>query len=325
MLDLDHHLKNISDRLGINEIKEADHFAKYIEIEAYDGCNFDCIMCPLGKSIYKGGGGISLQLFEKIVSEISGYKDWIKLVCLSRNGEPLLNKNITLMVKKLKDAGIKRVNFSTNASALTEKKSLELLKAGLDEIRFSIDGYTKETFENVRKGSKFEKVLSNCLNFINLRDKFNFKTQIQIRFVEQKKNEHEIEKWREFWLSKLKKTDVVASKKLHSWGNKIENGQSFKFERDVDPSLNEPCISPFSTLEILYDGTVPLCGCDYKPTVNLGNVKAKSLKEIWNSDKFKKVRDNHASGNRNEIPICIGCEIWDTKIKSVHYNKKKSD
>jgi radical SAM protein with 4Fe4S-binding SPASM domain len=126
-------------------------------------------------------------------------------------------------------------------------------------------------------------------------------------------------------LSKLKKTDVVASKKLHSWGNKIENGQSFKFERDVDSSLNEPCISPFSTLEILYDGTVPLCGCDYKPTVNLGNVRNNSLKEIWNSEKFKKVRDNHASGNRNEIPICIGCEIWDTKIKSVHYKKEKSD
>lgn len=323
MLELKQHLKNISEKLDINEINEIDYFARYLEIEAYDGCNFDCIMCPLGKSIYKGGGGISLQLFDKIVSEISEYKDWIKLVCLSRNGEPLLNKNITTMVKKLKEAGIKRVNFSTNASALTEKKSHDLLKAGLDEIRFSIDGYTKETFENVRKGSKFENVLRNCLNFIRIRDKFKFKTQIQIRFVEQKKNEHELKLWRDFWLSKLQKTDVVASKKLHSWGNEIENGQSFKFERDIDSSLNEPCISPFSTLEILYDGTVPLCGCDYKPTVNLGNVKNNSLKNIWNSEKFKKVRDQHASGNRNEIPICVGCEIWDTKIKSVHYNKKK--
>jgi radical SAM protein with 4Fe4S-binding SPASM domain len=323
MLELKQHLKNISEKLDINEINEIDYFARYLEIEAYDGCNFDCIMCPLGKSIYKGGGGISLQLFDKIVSEISEYKDWIKLVCLSRNGEPLLNKNITTMVKKLKEAGIKRVNFSTNASALTEKKSHDLLKAGLDEIRFSIDGYTKETFENVRKGSKFENVLRNCLNFIRIRDKFKFKTQIQIRFVEQKKNEHELKLWRDFWLSKLQKTDVVASKKLHSWGNEIENGQSFKFEREIDSSLNEPCISPFSTLEILYDGTVPLCGCDYKPTVNLGNVKNNSLKNIWNSEKFKKVRDQHASGNRNEIPICVGCEIWDTKIKSVHYNKKK--
>ena len=115
------------------------------------------------------------------------------------------------MVKKLKDVGIKRVNFSTNASALTEKKSIDLLKAGLDEIRFSIDGYTKETFENVRKGSKFEKVINNCLNFIKLRDKFEFKLKSKLD-LENKKNQHELEQWRDFWLSKLKKTDVVASK-----------------------------------------------------------------------------------------------------------------
>ena len=78
---------------------------------------------------------------------------------------------------------------------------------------------------------------------------------------------------------------------MHSWGNKLEN-----FEGSIDSSLEAPCISPFSTLEILFDGTVPLCGCDYKPTVNLGNVKNNSLKEIWNSDKFKEIRDKPASG-----------------------------
>ena len=59
---------------------------------------------------------------------------------------------------------------------------------------------------------------------------------------------------------------------------KLKMVKSFKFERDVDSTLNEPCISPFSTLEILHDGTVPLCGCDYKPTVNLGNVNNNSLR-----------------------------------------------
>ena len=93
------------------------------------------------------------------------------------------------------------------------------------------------------------------------------------------------------------------------------------FEGKIDDKLNKPCISPFSTLEILHDGTVPLCGCDYKPTVVLGNVKNNSLLEIWNSEKFRKIRDHHGSGNRNKIDICIGCKIWDTEIKSVYYKK----
>ena len=92
MINLKDEINLINERLGINNISEIEHFPKYLEIEAYDGCNFDCVMCPLGKSIYKGGGGISLELFDKIVTEVSKYKDWINLVCLSRNGEPLLNK-----------------------------------------------------------------------------------------------------------------------------------------------------------------------------------------------------------------------------------------
>ena len=102
------------------------------------------------------------KLFKKIVAELVPYADWIKWICLSRNGEPLLNKNIALMVKQLKDIGIKRVTFTTNATALTEKKSYELIKSGLDEIRFSIDGFTKETFEKIRKDGKYEEILKNC-------------------------------------------------------------------------------------------------------------------------------------------------------------------
>ena len=314
MLDLKKEINLINERLEINNLSEIEYFPRYLEIEAYDGCNFDCIMCPLGKSIYKPGGAISMELFDKIVSEISKYKDWIKLVCLSRNGEPLLNKNLPEMVKKLKNAGIKRVNFSTNASALNEKNSKELLKAGLDEIRFSIDGYTKKTFETVRKGGKFDNVINNCLNFIRIRNELKASTQIQVRFVEQKTNTHEVEDWKNFWLSKLEKTDLVASKRLHSWGNELKN-----FEDKIDVNIKKPCISPFSTLEVLHDGTVPLCGCDYKPTVVLGNVNKNSLIEIWNGHKFKNVRKKHESGNRNDISICVGCTIWEEKkIKTIY-------
>ncbi len=316
MSELDKEIGNIAERLKINDIKEINYFPKYLEIEAYDGCNLNCVMCPLGKDIYDAGGSIPMNLFDNIVDQLKKYSNWINLVCLSRNGEPLLNKKVPIMVKKLKDIGIKRVNFSTNATALTEKKSLELLNSGLDEIRFSIDGHTKKTFEKIRKDATFEKVINNVLRFIELRNKSNFKTQVQIRLVEQKENEHEVGDWKNFWLSKTVNGDVVASKKMHSWGNELENYNGV----ENDKTFNKPCISPFSTLEILHDGTVPLCGCDYKPTVVLGNVKNNSLLEIWNSEKFEKIRNDHATGNRNNISICAGCRIWDTDgIKSTYY------
>ncbi len=324
MLNLQKQLDLISKELSVKDIDGIDYFARYVEMDAYDGCNLDCIMCPLGKSIYKGGGPIPQKLFKKIVDELAEYSDWIYQVCLSRNGEPLLNKNIASMIKQLKDVGIKRVNFSTNATALTEKKAHELLESGLDEIRFSIDGVTKETFEKVRQGVEYERVLKNCLKFIEIREKYkDAKTQVQIRFVEQKANSHEVQMWKNFWLTKVRKTDVVASKKMHSWSNELDGLKNKSTDPKFvsDRSNIHPCISPFSSLEILYDGTVPLCGSDYLRTVTFGNVYKNTLKEIWNSKEFKKVRDLHKSGNRNQIDACIGCKIWDKDIKTVHYNK----
>ena len=38
-------------------------------------------------------------------------------------------------------------------------------------------------------------------------------------------------------------------------------------------------------------------------------------------DNFRKIRDHHSSGNRNKIDICVGCQIWDSEIKSIYYKK----
>ena len=43
MLDVKE-LNLINKRLGISDIKDINFFPRYLEIEAYDGCNFDCIM-----------------------------------------------------------------------------------------------------------------------------------------------------------------------------------------------------------------------------------------------------------------------------------------
>jgi MoaA/NifB/PqqE/SkfB family radical SAM enzyme len=310
------YLNSYVDKLGLDSIDQSNIFPKYIEIEAYDGCNLNCIMCPLGKDIYKGGGAIDMSLFRKIVSQLENYKDWINNVCLSRNGEPLLNKHVPEMIKLLKDIGIKRVNFSTNGTALTDKTSRKLIESGLDEIRFSVDGYHKNTYENIRKGGNYDKLLENIIHFINLRNDYKADNlQVQLRLVEQELNKNEIIEWEYFWRKKLRLSDVVASKKLHSWGNEhINEGYS-------STDVKHPCISPFSTLEILYDGTVPLCGCDYIPKVNLGNVNNTDIIDIWRSNKFLEIRNDHAIGNRNNIEICIGCQIWDDEVKTVHSEK----
>ena len=79
------------------------------------------------------------------------------------------------MIKYAKDKGILEVQFNTNAMLLTEKISERLIEAGLDRIIFSLDGMTKETFENIRGGANFEKVVNNIKSFINIRNEMGGK------------------------------------------------------------------------------------------------------------------------------------------------------
>jgi len=316
VIERDGDLSFITERLGLKNPSDYFIFPKYIEIETVRGCNARCIMCPLSVDDNYKKGLMTDALFKKIVDQFSEYIDFLNQVCLSRNGEPLIDKNLPEKIKILKKIGIKRVNFSTNASLLNEDMAKRLIESGLDEIRFSIEGFTKETFEAIRLGLNFDTVIENCLRFIKLRDEMNVNLQIQIRLTESEKNVGEIKQWRNFWLSKLKPTDLVASKRMHSWGNKLDTyeGENIDFQN--------PCISPFSTLEIFYDGVIPLCGCDYKPEYLLGNLNESTIKEIWQSNEFENYRKIHLSGERFKMPICDRCNIWETDEVRTIYKKE---
>lgn len=308
-------LNSLAERLKLKNISEALVFPKYFEIETIRACNARCKMCTIPQ--WKDKNSVmSEELFDKIVKEIAEYKEWINTVCLSRNGEPLLDKNLTKKIKKLKECGIKNVTLSTNASLLNKETSLALINSGLDDIMFSIDGSTKSTFESIRKGLNFETVISNCLKFIELRNANGKKPSIRIRMVLQKANQHEEQDFKNFWLPKLSKQDIAYSKAMNNWGNQLPNYEGQKNE--VNEYSDVPCVSPWSTVVIHFDGKVPLCGCDFNTKMFMGDLNKSTIKTIWRSEKFEKIREIHSSGKRNDITLCQGCNVWDLEKKKVY-------
>ena len=154
----------------------------------------------------RGGEGIrNLQLmedeaFDKILNELSRYNDWIEMICLNSDGEPLLDKKIALRIKKLKDIGIKRVNISTNGQLLTREK--------------------------IRAGLNYDIVKRNVLNLIEMRNNANSDLEIRIRMVELEENIQEREAWLNFWQEKVGRTDKVQLMPMHTWSGKITEEKS---------------------------------------------------------------------------------------------------
>ncbi len=304
-------MKVLANRLSIRKITDMARFPKYFEIETTNKCNARCPMCAIDNFSKKE---FSVDLWTKIVDEMSGHADWIEKVALFRDGEPLMDKLLETRIRDLKKIGIKRVSFSTNGTFLTRDRGISLIEAGLDEIMLSTDGITKETFEKVRHGLKFELVTENFVNFIKLRDEMNAPVRVCVRMALQEANSAEFPEWLRFWKSQTKATDSVYAKKVHTWGNQHSQLRpSDAAVRDL-----ESCISPFSTMVIKITGHVAMCGVDYRTKADMGSLNENSIKTVWNSAPFRQLRDLHGSRRRNEVSMCVGCRIWslDTVVRT---------
>lgn len=67
------------------------------------------------------------------------------------------------------------------------------------------------------------------------------------------------------------------------------------------------CNYVFLKICINYLGDVILCCSDYHYEVVYGNVMKTRLIDIWNSPKYRCVRQMHASGEARELPVCKRC------------------
>ncbi len=310
-------MKRICDELGFSNENEALFFPKYFQIETTRLCNARCPYCAYDQWD-KSTPFMPDELFNKIVSELSNYADWINWVCLSRAGEPLLDKKITTRVHQLKKAGIKKVILVTNGSLLNSKKIENLLEAGIDEIMFSVDSIEKTDYEKIKKGLNFDIVLNNIKTFFKLRNQKQPNVNIRIRSVanfdlKKPEGKERLKKWEEFWNNYKKPNDRIYMKKPHNWGNQKEVKWSAKKE------VYHPCILPWSTFHITTMGKATFCPVDYDATMNLADINNTSIKESWNGAKMEEIRNLHRNGNRNKVEFCRGCKVFD-KDASLEHN-----
>lgn len=297
-------LKYIEKTLG-SPLEVLFRFPKFFLIETINVCNARCIMCGIDFS-KKKKAVMSDRLFDKITNEISQYSEHIKKVMLYLDCEPLLDREFPSRIRKVKDSGVKKVNIASNASLLNRDMAIEVINAGLDEIYITIDSLNKETYEEIRKGLKFDTVYKNIVNFIQLRNELNPNLAIRIQMILQEKNFNEADSFTSHWAKFLNPNDQVVVQKGHNWGATIK---AMKFG-DEDKVNNIPCIALWGTFCVHVDGKAGLCCMDSNNTIPLGDLTSQTIAEIWHGEPLKRIRQMHISGRRSEIPMCNGCTLW---------------
>jgi MoaA/NifB/PqqE/SkfB family radical SAM enzyme len=159
-----------------------------IYIEPTSRCNELCQQCPRTLLSREDDRDLSFEKFRQIVDQFPV----LERVVLHGLGEPLLNKELPLMIRYLKDRGT-YVLFNSNGILLNEKRGQALIDAGLDEYRLSMDGATRETYAHVRGVDAFEKIWRNVGNFIAMQKAQNAsKPAVSLWFTAMRENLHEL-------------------------------------------------------------------------------------------------------------------------------------
>ena len=314
--------KYLAERISPGESYEALlRFPRFIEIETVHACNARCTMCTIN-DWERDTRPMGDELFGRLAEEIIENAEEIKRVGLFRDGEPLLDPKLAERIAILKQGNVGDISISTNVSLLTEKKSLEILEAGLDLVIMSMDSLDKTVYEGIRIGLKFEEVLENALRFIELRKKINPKTKIWMRMVMQEANKDEWAGYQAYWAQRLLPDhDRVYYHTIFNWGGQLK---AFK---PVAKSceLNLPCVSLWSLMVIFNNGDVPLCNVDFNLKYRLGNVKDSSIAELWHSKLMETRREKHLFGRKRDIGICGNCNVWDEPIDLKNVSSKYAE
>ena len=276
-------------------------FPETLMLELTNGCNLKCIMCQ-NTTMQRKTGLMSLEIIEQLLVEAS--ENGIKKIALYTTGEPLIHPKFTEIVRLCKDYGFYTYTTS-NGLLLNSKKVFKLIEAGLDSIKISIDGADKETYEKIRVGGKFEKLLENLKMLKEARDQLNSDMKIYAGAVVMNLTDDTIEKFRETYSPLV--DGIYFSPLVNQSGQISEQYNDLKSNKiDINTEW-QPCKMLWDRLVIAWNGSVSACCVDYELDLEYASYKPGNLKDIWQNQKMQGFRKAHLEGHVEDMALCKTC------------------
>ena len=279
-----------------------------VNLELVNRCNLQCVMCHQGYRNDAKQFSLNEEVLDKIFADFK--KNQLSALMLTIS-EPLLFKKIGNVLDRAKKAEIMDVFLFTNGALLDENKSKMILESSVTRLFISLDAATQGTYDNVRvpvskrllKENRLNYVENNIKNFIKMRNTLNRRIPlVRVSFVAIKENLHEVEKFKKKWENIVDSVEVQMERPPELF-LKIDEGDFGKFEKKNIKKYE--CIKPWEDMAIYADGAVTPCCAFIARKAPIGNIKDNSIKEIWNGEKMKLIRNGLA--NNDPIKVCQLC------------------
>ena len=299
-----------------------------IEIEVTTKCGLKCIMC---EHTYwdEPARDMTFEQFTYIIDQFPNLR-WVGLTGI---GEGSLHKDWNRMLSYLRNRGI-QVEFFDTLNFVDGSDLGVWMDLGIELLWISIDAATKETYERIRVGGNFDKVIRNIDTLFNLRDR---NTQIWFHYIVNKYNIGEVlefinlvDNLRQEQETSIQFTRILQGFKEiedlyveipRSLRRQVEDkgkelGVGIVWNADV-PEKKPPmkrCLEFFEPFIFVTGHVIPCCAGneanrrEFQKGTALGNIFEQSFEEIWNGERYKHLRRDLRSGR---APLSCGkCPVY---------------
>jgi len=267
-------------------------FPRAIQIETNLACNAKCPFCPY-THLERGPKVMEDWLWRKIIDDTRGLGVMYRPFLIN---EPLSERRLPEILRYIKEDSTARAEINSNGGLMTDKRAQEVLDAGLDVVRFSVDGFSRETYEKSRVGVDYDAVVRNVNRFVEIRNAGGYRCHVEVRMIDMLENKHEQPAYLDYWKPRV---DDVLIVPLYRW----------PWEGQEKP-VQKPCLKILDEMFFYTDGSAPLCCWDSAGRGVVGNAKTESVLEIWNGPVMKSMRELLNRGRRDLLHLCSRCDAY---------------
>ncbi|MEM1582424.1 MAG: radical SAM protein [Candidatus Bathyarchaeia archaeon] len=296
-------------------------FPSYVQIEPTTKCNLKCKICIRSRMESRVSGDMQFDLFKSIIDQLRRPIYATQAINITGLGEPFMNPNIILMVRYAKSKGL-NVMMDTNLTKVDDEILKDVIDSRLDTLVVSFDGASKETFESIRVGSVFEKVIENIKLLLELKKKMNAdKPAIVLNSTIREENVREIPEMIKtaeelgvnaivFMKQAMPGENYRESKLFDAMPEEIFSSTKVKVTGCLD-HLKSRCCAPRACY-ITFDGKVLPCYPIYELIpreeyvhYQMGDLTKQLFREIWFSKRYRRLRTQIINGA--SMPFCESC------------------
>ena len=293
-------------------------FPVNLDVSVTNHCNIKCVMCTrtitrANMELWNSGKYfdpklqyLDFNVYKKVIDE--GAERGLQAVHLTgHDGEPTLHKQLPDMISYAREKGIVDVFTHSNATRLHRANMMErLLDSQPHRIVFSVDSPVKETFEAIRVGAKFDQVVGNIRDFVQMkRDKKYMFPVVKVQMVVMNKNKSEVDLFKKLFVDDIG-ADVVGYTEYldyHELNTKEDKEISNIKSGEYDDHYI--CDYPYKRLRLDQSGLVYAClvGMEHR----LGNAKTESVADMWKSNYMQQLRKSHLENGASKTKGCEDC------------------